>query len=237
LPPNRIKQTLLELMRSVPGILEQPIPSVAIVECAGDAVVYRLGFTVARQEDLASARDTLLTRAWYVARRARLDIPGQPPRAEDSVVPFELLKEFPLFGNGGSSAVDIAPALQFLPFGAGENLVAEKGPLLGLYLVVKGEAVLTVRDRSGDVHQLGRVGRGDFFGENAMVAGQPSDVTVTALEDTDVLIIEPAALQKLLEQSPRLVHAIGHVLESRRTALQSVRSLKRPLPAPSADAA
>ena len=237
LPPHHVKQAMLKMMQSIPGILETPAPTVDIFEYAGDAVVYRLGFTVARPEGWASARDTVLTRAWYVARRAGLDIPGQPLRTEDQVIPLELLKDFPLFSVGDPLAADIAPALRFLPFGAGERLVAEKGPLLGLYLVVQGEAELTARDRNGDVHQLGRVGRGDFFGENAMVAGQPSDVTVTALEDTDVLIIEPAVLQKLLEQSPRLVHAVGHALESRRTALQSVRSLKRPVPTPSADAA
>jgi small-conductance mechanosensitive channel len=237
LPPHRVKSVMLDMIRGVSGILEEPAPSVSVFEYAGDAIVYRLGFTVATPEELTTAGETVLTRAWYAARRSGLDIPGQPPRDEEVERPIDRIREFPLFHLGDTLAAEIGPALSFLPFGAGEALVAERGPLLGLYLVVKGSAELTAKDPSGDVHRFGRLGPGEFFGENAMVAGQASDLTVTALEDTDVVVIEPDALQRLLEQSPRLVHAIGHVLESRRAALHSIRGLKRQLVAPTANAA
>jgi hypothetical protein len=237
LPPHRIKAVMLDMIRGVAGIMDEPAPSVSVFEFAGDAIVYRLGFTVASPDELTNAGETVLTRAWYAARRAGLDMPGQPPRNEEAERPIDRLREFPLFHLSDTQAAEIGPTLSFLPFGAGEALVTEGGPLLGLYLVVTGRAELTAEDPHGNIHQFGRVGPGEFFGENAMVAGQASDLTVTALEDTDVVVVEPDALQRLLEQSPRLVHAIGHVLESRRAALHSIRGLKRQLVTPAANAA
>jgi hypothetical protein len=235
LPPHRVKEAMLDMMRGVSCILEEPAPSVSVFEYAGDAIVYRLGFTVASPDELTTAGETVLTRAWYAARRSGLDIPGQPPR--DTERPIDRLREFPLFHISDTLAAEIGPALSFLSFGAGEALVAEGGPLFGLYLVVTGSAELTAEGPNGEIHRLGLVGPGEFFGENAMVAGQASDLTVTAREDTDVVVIEPDTLQRLLEQSPRLVHGIGHVLESRRAALHSIRGLKRQLLPPAASAA
>ena len=235
LPPHRVKDVMLGMMRGVPGILHEPAPCVSVFEYAGDAIVYRLGFTVASPDELTTAGEIVLTRAWYAARRAGLDIPGQPPRETER--PIDRLREFPLFHISDTLAAEIGPALSFLSFGAGEALVTEGGPLLGLYLLATGSAELTAEDPHGNIHRFGQVGAGEFFGESAMVAGQASDLTVTALEDIDVVVIEPEGLQKLLEQSPRLVHAIGHVLESRRAALHSIRGLKRQLIAPAANAA
>jgi small-conductance mechanosensitive channel len=237
LPPYQIKAILLDMLKSVPRILQNPAPEVVIVEYAGDGILYRLNFRVSRPEDLAAAKDTVLARAWYVAQREALAMPGQPPRPGYEKSPLDVLEDFPMFAMDLANSGEIARNLRLLTFGAGETVVTEKGPLLGLHLVVSGQAQLTARDRNGQVQNLGQIGRGDFFGENAMVAGHPSDVTVTALEDVEFLIIEPEALQKLLEQSPRLVHNMGHVLESRRAALHAVRSLKRTPAPPAADAA
>jgi small-conductance mechanosensitive channel len=237
LPPYRIKAAMLEMMATVPHILPQPSPTVRIVEYQGDGIVYRLGFNVAQQEDLGEVRDTVLSRAWYLAQRERFAIPGQPPSDSQGRQALDVLREFPLFSAGIADLDAMAGGLKLLGFGAGEVIVRESGPLMGLYLVVAGEAELSARDRSGLAHTLGRVRRGDFIGENALVAGHPSEVTVTALDDTEVLIIEPSELQRMMEQSPRLVQAIGQVLESRRSALHSLRSIKRPASSQAADAA
>lgn len=226
LPPYQVKMALLEMMKSAPGIVQSPAPDVRLVRYAGEAAIYRLSFRVPSPAYLAAAKDLLLSRAWYVAQREALGMPRQPPRPGHETSPLYVLAEFPLFAGSIPHTAEIARHLRLLTFATGETVVAEQGPLRGLHLVVRGRAQLTVRDRDGYVQNLGQIERGDFFGEGAMVAGQPSDVTVTAVEDTEFLVIEPEALQTLLERSPRLAHTMGHVLESRRTALNAVRNLK-----------
>jgi CRP-like cAMP-binding protein len=63
-----------------------------------------------------------------------------------------------------------------------------------------------------------------------MVAGQPGEMTVTAAEDLELLVVDPDALQLLLDQSPRLAQDIGQVLDTRRKAVQSVRGYRTPVP-------
>lgn len=225
-PPSEVKDIMMDVIHSVPNIIDHPPPSVSIVEYAGDAIVYRLRFTVERPDNLGVAKDIVLTRAWYAAKRAELNIPGQPPSEDLIQSPHFLLREFDIFNQENNANDQITPYLKSIPYGRGETVVEENGPLKGLYVVVKGRALLTARDRDGNPHQIGDIHRGDFFGETAMVIGQPSDYEVTAMEDTHFLVIEPAGIQILLEKSPRLVHAMGHVLEARRASLQTIRKLK-----------
>jgi CRP-like cAMP-binding protein len=65
--------------------------------------------------------------------------------------------------------------------------------------------------------------RGEFFGEKALLGVATSDVTVTALEDLDLLVLEGHAIQALVEQTPRAAQEIGRVLEARRKAVRQAR--------------
>jgi len=56
------------------------------------------------------------------------------------------------------------------------------------------------------------------------LASAPSDATVTALEDLEVLVLDSASVYKLIEQTPYLSQQIGGVMESRRRALQKSRA-------------
>lgn len=226
LPPNRVKRVLLDLIRSIPEIIDIPAPSVSTVNSGGDAVTYQLGFAVARQEDLGKAKDKILTRLWYVAKRAGLHHPGAALLNVSEHKPFELLRDFPVFEVPHSLVSEIDDGIRFLSYGADESVVNEGKPLLGLYFVVQGLVELSAKDLQGATHVIGQVDRGDFFGENAMVAGQLSEFTALAVEDTDLIVIDPHALQKLLDHSPRLVRQVGHMLESRRTAIASIRGRK-----------
>jgi CRP-like cAMP-binding protein len=67
---------------------------------------------------------------------------------------------------------------------------------------------------------------GEFFGEKAsLLSDQTSDVTVIAAEDLRLLLIPTDTLQLILEQSPRLGHDLGEVMEIRRRAVQSIREM------------
>ncbi|NBQ89719.1 MAG: mechanosensitive ion channel family protein, partial [Betaproteobacteria bacterium] len=68
-PPNRVKTVLTELLLSTPGVLGEPGPLVRTVNYADFSVIYRVIFSVARQEELHAVRDAIMTRLWYVIRR------------------------------------------------------------------------------------------------------------------------------------------------------------------------
>jgi small-conductance mechanosensitive channel len=220
-PPNEVKAVLLDLLRSTPGVLADPSPEVRTVAEAGGAVAYRASFTVARSEDLPAAQDAFMTRLWYVSRRKGL---ADGDRRGEGVSREALQRAFPQFrlANGAEPAGGY-PALSFA---AGERLVAEGQRLDGLHLVLKGSAALSVRDAGGEEREIACVGRGEFFGENALSSGQVSELAVTALEDLDVVVLAPDAVLQLLTETPRAAREIGKVLDLRRQAVKSARRVR-----------
>ncbi|MFZ4702842.1 MAG: cyclic nucleotide-binding domain-containing protein [Candidatus Methylumidiphilus sp.] len=231
-PPTRVKTNLLDLMQSIPLILTNPKPSVVVANYEGFAIIYNVTFTVARQEDIGSAKDIFLSQVWYVSRREQLNIPDIREPETTSVLPIDLLQKIPKFQINEQLKQVLAPKVLLRRYGSGETIIHEGGPLKGLYVLHFGKAILSTKDHEGVVHEIGQVGPGDFFGENAMLAGQPSDFTVTATEDVELFIIGPDALQELLESAPTLVREIGYMLDVRRKAVKEVRSLNSHMNAP-----
>jgi small-conductance mechanosensitive channel len=221
-PPNKVRQVLLDLMYSTPSVLAEPAPTVRTVRYTDGAVIYQVSFTVARQEDLGEARDAFMTRVWYAARRHALHIPV----STTSETPVDLLGAFPQFQLKDGGKEDLVTHLKARSFAAGERLMVEGQHLEGLYLVLRGSATLSMRDETGVEHEIARISRGEFFGENATLAGGASDLTVMALEDLDVLILAPEVIQRVLAENPRLAREFGNVLEVRRKAIQSARKLR-----------
>ena len=84
-------------------------------------------------------------------------------------------------------------------------------------------ATLVVRDRAGIEQEIARLGEGEYFGEQSIVSTQ---VSITALEDLKVLVLDSETLDVLLDQLPRLAREIGSLMDIRRKAAQSARNFK-----------
>jgi small-conductance mechanosensitive channel len=226
-PPNKVKRVLRTTALRTPGVLEEPFPSVAILSYKNSAVRYALVFHVADYAQVAPVRDELLTRIWYAARRHRLQIQSRhadPDAAARAPVPAEDLREFPQLGlaraGGPGEGLSLGTVRQYA---RGEQVVAEGAVLPGLHLILSGLVALTVRDGAGQEKEVARLSRGEFFGEKALLGVATSNVTVTALEDLDLLVLEGKVLQALLDQTPRAAQEIGRVLEARRKAVRKAR--------------
>jgi len=108
-------------------------------------------------------------------------------------------------------------------YARGEQVVKEGQRISGLHLIVRGRVLLTARRADGHDAEVARLEAGDFFGEKSLVAGNPSEATVTALEDVELLVLESEVVQQLIEQAPYLVRQIGDASEARRKALSQAR--------------
>lgn len=100
-------------------------------------------------------------------------------------------------------------------------------PSKALYIIIAGQAVLTVTDDSGKEHEVVKLNRGEFFGEMALFSGEPSAVSVTAIDDLEVMVIYSNVVNKMIERQPSLAREIGQIIEARRKAIQVVRRADR----------
>ncbi len=71
--------------------------------------------------------------------------------------------------------------------------------------------------------------RGDFFGYSAVLANEPSPMTVTAAEDLEVLILEIDAVQTMLNKTPRFAQQMSMVIEARQSKLRDINPMQTPM--------
>ncbi len=88
----------------------------------------------------------------------------------------------------------------------GERLIEHGEKINAIYLVVSGEIALEAEDSSGEVMLVDIRRDGAFVGDIAFCNKKPNFGTATAICDSDVLVLDQAAMDKIKE-----VHPSGHV--------------------------
>ena len=90
-----------------------------------------------------------------------------------------------------------------------------------MYFVIHGHLAMVFDDPTGKRHRLSTLAPGDFFGEEASLLGQQiSRVSVIALNDVKLLLMNETLLEKLVDSNPYLATEIGEMMELRRRSMK-----------------
>ncbi len=111
-----------------------------------------------------------------------------------------LLKAVPLFRDLGADEINtvIREATEVAHVD-GHEITGEGNPGVGFHLILSGEASVTQ-----DGRPLAVLRPGQFFGEMALLDGQPRSATVTAIGPVRTLSIVAWRFEPLLEKHPRI---------------------------------
>ena len=146
------------------------------------------------------------------------------------------LADIPLFaGLDEATRLELARQLEPVHVAAGEVIFQQGDPGQGLLLVVSGRLRVSVAsDISGDGHErvLYDVGRGAILGEMALLTDRPRAATVSAVRDSDLLLLRVSSFTSLLERSPALVTGMMRLLVDRVLAVDQLLTVDRPRAAP-----
>ena len=85
---------------------------------------------------------------------------------------------------------DVAEKMKKRQFAAGETIIREGEPGEEFFLISDGEVDVVRAD-----HEVARLGRGEFFGEVALISGEPRNATVVATEPLDTFVLGKADFQ------------------------------------------
>lgn len=115
----------------------------------------------------------------------------------------------------------IARHAQMAELPAGAELIREGEPGDALFVIVEGTAIV-----QRDSVELNRVGPGAYFGELAILDGEPRSATVVAESDVKVAVIGIRMFRTLLREFSDLAEQLliglaGELREARRIAEQS----------------
>jgi len=118
------------------------------------------------------------------------------------------LASVPLFRELSEADLDqIIPHLDWLLVPGGHVVCRQGDEGDRLYLVASGRLAIVRELPSGEDVLLSHVGRGESFGEVAVLTGNPRSATVRALRDSVIARLDRAGLSLLLEEHPRIALA------------------------------
>ncbi len=123
----------------------------------------------------------------------------------------ELIRQVPLFSQLSRREVEeVTKIADEIDVKAGKVLTREGERGNEFFVLLDGAA----RVERGD-KKVNTLGRGDFFGEIALVSRSPRTATVTTTEPSDLLVITGTSFRALLEHSPRIQLRVLEALADR----------------------
>lgn len=125
------------------------------------------------------------------------------------VVTWSMVARVPIFTNLSASAiVEIMELLDSRTARKGEVITRRGDKADAMYFIVAGEIEIEFANEDNV-----RLSEGDFFGEIAILAGDPRGATVRALDDTQMLVLHAHDLERLSDRVPeigRRIREVGH---------------------------
>ena len=116
----------------------------------------------------------------------------------------------------------IAPDVNVVHLGAGEVIFREGDPGNLLYLVGEGSVKISKSGRGGEQETLGYIQPGNFFGEMALLDGQPRSAMATAVGETLLGTVDEPTFRHILDLAPSRLHM--NFLRSVTERLRSVNA-------------
>lgn len=229
-PPNKVKRILIKIAGATRGVSPEGI--VVRTRSFGDfAVVYQVRFFITDYARLPDIQEDFMTQVWYAVRRNGLTIPYPIRNIFKTEVPFtppapvsdeirQALSGMEIFSPLSSGEIELLARDAIIQeFAKGERVVYQGDEDDALYLIREGHAVVSVMGAYGTEQEVARLSTGDFFGEMALLTGEPRAANVTAVDDLQTIVIYKSAMQNLFRERPTLAEAIAVVVDKRRVRL------------------
>lgn len=236
--PNTVKRVMRETALSTTGVLSHPAPVVQTLSYDDSSIGYQVLLFLEDYAQVPAIRDEFTTRIWYAARRNGLSIPFPirdvyhhhlPKLSADEPLRrlASYMKSLPSLAMVEDAVLEeMASQARFAHFGKGESAIFQQQQDVKLHFVLAGSAIAISQDSKGKKYTIAEMGRGDFFGYSAILANEPSPMTVTAVEDLEVLILEIDAVQKMLNETPRFAQQLSSVIDARQNRLKEINPVQ-----------
>src|SRR5512135_1460041 len=142
------------------------------------------------------------------------------PEAVDRGFATETLRRSALFARADDATLSSCAAqLRIRRFRRGETIFHQGDPGDSLFIIESGAVKIVLPSPEGEEGAIiATLGRGDFFGELALLDGAPHSATAVAVETTETLVLQREAFEELIDTEAGLRKALfaGLAAELRR---------------------
>jgi small-conductance mechanosensitive channel/CRP-like cAMP-binding protein len=225
--PNRVREVVLSVLRDLPDVLHHPTPEIFAWEFGDYAIRYRIKYWLADYGLADQVHDRIVASLWYALRRHGMEIPfpirtlrvTREQRVDESQSLRQIAQEL--------QAVDflrelneeemriLSAAVQVRHFGSGETLMRQGDAADAFFIIRRGVVEVSANGADGRPVHLNELTRPAFFGEMALMTGEPRNATIRARTDVEVLEMTRDAFTELFRAHPEAAAQMSEIIAAR----------------------
>ncbi|MGH8011413.1 MAG: cyclic nucleotide-binding domain-containing protein [Candidatus Binataceae bacterium] len=229
-PPNYVREAVLDTLRDISSVLQSPAPEIFTEDYGESSIRYRIKYWLSDYADAERVRDIVSTGLWYALKRKSIEIPYpirtlrmQSEAATGAVEAFqrevmtELRRVDFLRDLSDAELRLLLPAVTVQRFGAGEVIVREGDQGDSIYIIRAGKVEVVASAHDGKQVHIRDLTRPAFFGEIALMTGEPRNATIRARSDAELLEITRDGFTQLFQAHPDVAASMSAVIALRMT--------------------
>jgi small-conductance mechanosensitive channel/CRP-like cAMP-binding protein len=237
IPPHRVQQTILNAIREMPHVLQDPKPCVLNMRLDDSGITYQVCYFINEFNIRNIIESSIRDRIWYALKRENIPIPF-PMRtihmhevSDDTLAKDERMRlqrrvqtlQFVDFLNilPDSDLHRLAAVAESRIYADGEIIIrqGEKGD--DFFIIETGMVSVLVGRPGGSTAEVARLGSGKFFGEMSLMTGEQRTATVCTNGSCELLVLRKKDFQPILNESPELAERISKVIVMRQEAIEA----------------
>jgi len=233
--PERVIKIALDALSSHPLVLKEPLPGcrfLGFTEYSGEYVAVPVIKDYAKKNVY---RGALMTHLWAELHRAGIQqalaaqelylLRGAKSRGAQAARPLDILQNVEIFAPlSDQEKAHLTSRMERRSFAAGETIVTQGEEGDSLFIITEGVVGVWIRVDDDKTIEVDRMGAGTFFGEMALLTGEPRTATISATTETVLFEITKADISELITQRPAIVKLLSEELTKRTINREAKKS-------------
>ena len=235
IPPQRVIELAQQTVSSIANVAAEKTPRVRIGDFSDSVITYEILFWVKDFMLIHDIEAEIREHLWYIYRRNDIDMPypmrhilmeqveAKPRPAQsnhrsviDSVEIFEPLAD--------EEREVIAKSAMRHIYAPGEVIFRKGDQGDSMFIINRGKVEVQIPGGNGSLQRVAVLESGNFFGEMALLTGEPRTADINALTEVEILEVGKPAIKQLLEEHAQLAEALSLKLATRQAELQEYAS-------------
>ena len=228
--PQRVIPLIRETVASIPNVASERTPVVRVGDFADSSIIYEILYWTKDYMWVPDIDAQIRQHVWYIYRRSEIEIPfpirhvlleQQEPVVSRKEANYDKVIESveifsPLSAEEKEAVARSAIRSVYAP---GELILRRGDPGDSMFVIYRGNVEVRLASPDGNTQQVAELKPGNFFGEMALLTGEPRNADVLAASEVETLEIRKGVLQQLLDNNAALAEALSRTIAERQVRL------------------
>lgn len=233
-PPEKIEKICIDAVLSIDGLVKEKPPIVRF-ELSDWSANYVILFCIDDYENKFKYKSMAFRRIWTHLNRIGIEpaikkqeihvFKGAKNRGEAALNPIAILQEIDIFMLFPEEVKkDLSLKMHKKTYQPEEAIIKQGEPGDSLFIVVEGSVSVRIKIDNKQV-EVDRMGANAFFGEMALLTGEPRTASIVAITECILYEITKNDISPLLSQYPEIIDILSKEL-TRRTLNRQMKKDK-----------